>query len=43
MTEKRKPVAERQREPGHDGWPLQLAVLDNRPDTGRKCPVAKAC
>jgi hypothetical protein len=33
MTEKRMPAAERQRETGIDGQPLQLVVSDNRPDT----------
>ena len=26
-----------------NGWPLQQAVPHNWPDTGRKCPDAKAC
>jgi len=34
MTEKRTPVAERQRETGMDGRLLQAVVPDNRPDTG---------
>jgi hypothetical protein len=36
------PVAERQRETATDRPVLQLAVSDNRPDTGPVCPAAKA-
>jgi hypothetical protein len=39
MTEKRTPAAERRRETGMDGRPLQVVVSDNRPDTG---PGARA-
>ena len=39
MTEKRMPVAERQRETMTMMPALQLAVVDNRPDTG---PDARA-
>jgi hypothetical protein len=39
MTEKRMPVVERQQETGTDGWLLQLAVLDNWPDTGPGGPA----
>ena len=44
MTEKRMPVAERQRETRSvDGWPLRWLLLDNRPDTGTRCPDPKGC
>jgi hypothetical protein len=41
MTEKRTPVAERQQETGIYGWPIQLAVPDNWPDTGLDGPARK--
>ncbi len=42
MTEKRMPVAERRREPGtRMAGPLRLAVLNNRPDTGRGARTRK--
>jgi hypothetical protein len=41
MTEKRTPVAERQRETGMDDRPLQVVVSDNRPDTGLSARARK--
>ena len=41
MAEKRKPAAERQRETATVGPALQLAVVDNRPDTGPCGPARK--
>jgi hypothetical protein len=41
MTEKRMPVAERQRETTTMTPDLQSAVVDNRPDTGLDGPGSK--
>ena len=41
MTEKRMPVAERQRETTTMMPVLQLAVVDNRPDTGSDARARK--
>ena len=42
MTEKRMPVAERQRETMGVGPAPQLVVMDNRPDTGPRGPARKS-
>ena len=42
MAEKRTPVAERRRETTAAGPALQLAVVDNRPDTGPRDPARKS-